>query len=621
MFGLSFLVPVFLLGGLAAAVPIALHLLRRERLPRVRFSDLRFLRGGRVEQTRRRRLRELLLLALRVAAILLLAAAFARPFLDDVPAPDRPATIVLVDTSFSLSGPGQAAAVRALAREAIAAAPADHLVGVAAFDDVARVVAGLAGSRAAARAAVDSLSPRPRSTRYREGLTVASGLIGAREGRVVVVTDLQASGWDAGAGAVSPQIEVEVRRVAPPAGNLAVVGIEPEPSTTAVTLFQAGDSAGDTRVSLAVDGAPVYEGSVRPEPGRSTLSLPVVLPQTGVARVTVVDPLGYSADDRRYRLLDPPAPTLVLVVTSERRPGAEALYLGRALAPGAEARPFAVNTVSAATLAVRPDPFDAASAVVLAGTRGLDRRGRDQLASFVRGGGGLLVVAGPTLDPAAVTDLFGTDPALGLGTTRAHADGVTFAPHDLRHPIMRGLGDLVGTLGQARFSRTLAVETGVGTVLAWFADGSPALVEHAVGVGRVLVFASDLGATWNDLPRRPTFVPFLHETVAYLAVHRTQPREFILGQAPRGAPSEPGAATLADRPGRIVLNVDPRESDPTPVTPERFDASVGRLVQVAAGEAQAAAGESEASQRLWRYALMLMALVLVAEGLLARRPA
>ena len=138
-------------------------------------------------------------------------------------------------------------------------------------------------------------------------------------------------------------------------------------------------------------------------------------------------------------------------------------------------------------------------------------------------------------------------------------------------------------------------------------------MEHVAGAGMVLVFASDLGNVWNDFPRRPTFVPFLHETVGYLAARRAQPRELLIGNAPPGAPDEPGVVTLEDT-RRVVLNVDPRESDPTPLAPELFEASVGRLALAAAGAARDQAGEREAGQGLWRYALMLMALVLVAEG-------
>ena len=631
MFGLSFLFPAFLIGGLAVAVPIVLHMLWRERLPRVSFSDIRFLQGARVEQTRRRRLRELLLLALRVAALLLLAFAFARPFVSNAAAPDRPATVVLVDTSFSVSAPGQRDRVRAQALEAIATAPADHLVGVVAFDDTARVVADLDAGRAAARAAVEAVSPGVHGTRYRVGLAAASVLIGAREGRVVVVTDLQASGWDQGVGAISPQVHVEIREVAPPAGNLAVVGIETEAAATAAVLFQTGASAGDTRVSLTVDEDVVSEIQVTPGPGRTTVRFPVVLPEAGVAMVSVVDPVGYPADNHRYRLLDPPAPTPVLVVTSDPRARDAVFYLERALAPGEEVSRFSVDIVAAAAIAVQPERLDRARAVVLVGALGLDRRGRDQLSSFVRGGGGLLLVAGPTLDPGVVTDLFNdTDgPRLGLGTSRAHDDPVTLTPTDLRHPIIRGLGDLVGNLGRARFTRTRAINDSdgavepddAGDVIVRFDDGSPALVEHRVGAGRVLVFASDLGMVWNDLPRRPTFVPFLHETVGYLTGQAAQPREFLIGDAPPGVPDAPGIVTLAGDVRRVALNVDPRESDPTRLAPELFQASVDRVAQAAVREVRDEAAEREAGQRLWRYALMLMALVLVAEGVLGSRMA
>ena len=622
---MSFLFPAFLIGGLAAIVPIVLHLLRREHVPRIPFSDIRFLLAARVEQARRKRLRELLLLALRVAALLLLAFAFARPFVSDTVAADRPATVVLVDTSFSLSAPGQPERVRAEALAAVAAVPDDQLVGVVAFDDIARVVADLAASRAGARAAVEALFPGMHGTRYRVGLAAASALIGSRAGRIVVVTDLQASGWDQGAGTISPHVDVEVRDVPAPKGNLAVVGIEPAPAATAAVLFRAGASAGETRVSLAVDGNPVSEVRVTPGPGRTTVRFPVVLPAVGVATVSVVDPVGYPADNRRYRLLDAPEPASVLIVTSDARASDSVLYLEWALAPEEEAGLFSVDIVAAAAVGARPESLDRARAVVLVGALGLDRRGRDWLSAFVRGGGGLLLVAGPALDPVVVADLFSvTDgPRLGLGTILTHDEPVTLAPTDLRHPIIRGFGSLVGNLGRARFTRTRVVTDAAasGTVIVRFDDGSPALVEHEVGAGRVLVFASDLGNAWNDFPRRPTFVPFLHETIGYLTTRRARPREFLIGDAPPGTPDEPGVVALGDDAHRVVLNVDPRESDPTPLAPELFEASVGRLELAAEREARDDAAEQESGQRLWRYALMLVALVLVAEGLLGSRVA
>ncbi len=78
---MSFLFPAFLLGALAIAVPIALHLLRRDVAPEVPFTAVRLLQRSPIARSRKRRLRDLLLLAARIVALLLLAAAFARPYI------------------------------------------------------------------------------------------------------------------------------------------------------------------------------------------------------------------------------------------------------------------------------------------------------------------------------------------------------------------------------------------------------------------------------------------------------------------------------------------------------------------------------------------------------------
>lgn len=619
MFGLSFLTPAFLFGALAVAVPIVLHLLRRETLPRVPFSAVRFLRQRVPEQARRQRLRELLLLALRVAALLLLAAAFARPFLADAAGPGRPATVVLVDTSFSVSAPSQVATLRGQALAAIDAAPADHLVGVVAFDDEARVVAPLEATRGEARAAVRGLEARPRATRYGEGLALASALVGTREGQLVLVTDRQASGWRAGAEGVPTRLEIAVREVGPPESNLAVLRVDPERAAVTAVLLGTGAATEATRVSLALDGEVVSTQDVAPGVGRTTVRFPVTPPSSGVATVSVIDPVGYPADDSRHRLLGPPDRPVVVLVGAERRRQESLVFVERALAPADLDGPYRVDRVAAADLGDAGTELGHVGAAVLLGADGLDRAGREQLATFVRGGGGLLVVAGPAVDPAMVADLFDAELGLRLGEARAHAEPLSLASTASRHPITTALGALAGALGQARFDRTVALASDAGAV-ARFSDGSPALVERSVGDGRVLVFASDLGAVWNDLPRRPVFLPWLHETLTYLVSREPAPREFLVGDAPSGVPQQPGVATFVDdgRPERrVVVNVDVAESDPARLSQAAFDAELRRPAStLPAGEPVEPPDEG---RRFWRYLLMGVAVLLVGEALLARR--
>ena len=116
-------------------------------------------------------------------------------------------------------------------------------------------------------------------------------------------------------------------------------------------------------------------------------------------------------------------------------------------------------------------------------------------------------------------------------------------PTDAAIRWFRALGELAGRPRPSRFARTARLDAAAGGVVLSFTDGAPALVEHAAGAGRILVFASDLRNEGNDLPRQPEFVPFVHEMVGYLAARPARPREFVVGAAPPGAPaSRAGAA-------------------------------------------------------------------------------
>src|SRR6185312_4051047 len=77
---MGFLAPAFLAGLAAIAVPVIIHLINRERRVVVEFPSLMFLQRIPYKSVRRQKIRHILLLILRCAAIALLVAAFARPF-------------------------------------------------------------------------------------------------------------------------------------------------------------------------------------------------------------------------------------------------------------------------------------------------------------------------------------------------------------------------------------------------------------------------------------------------------------------------------------------------------------------------------------------------------------
>jgi len=100
----SFLQWTFLLGAVAVVGPIVAHMLAKPRFRRVPFTMLQFLRTGQQESYSRRKLRDLLVLLLRCAILVLMAVLFARPVLHVTAEPPRQRSIhyLALDDSMSM---------------------------------------------------------------------------------------------------------------------------------------------------------------------------------------------------------------------------------------------------------------------------------------------------------------------------------------------------------------------------------------------------------------------------------------------------------------------------------------------------------------------------------------
>src|ERR1700746_1613887 len=101
---MGFFAPWFLAGVVAVGVPIYLHLLRRHRTTTRHVSSLMFFEPRTQSSIKHRRLRYLLLLSLRMALLVLLALAFANPFIRRPAArtPSGRLLLLVIDDSFSM---------------------------------------------------------------------------------------------------------------------------------------------------------------------------------------------------------------------------------------------------------------------------------------------------------------------------------------------------------------------------------------------------------------------------------------------------------------------------------------------------------------------------------------
>ncbi|MBN8653073.1 MAG: BatA and WFA domain-containing protein [Cytophagales bacterium] len=105
---MSFNYPQFLWALTALAIPIIIHLFNFRRTTRIFFSNTRFLKQVKQETTQKRKLKRYLILASRLLFLFFLVLAFAQPFL---PAREQLTSqrnlVIYLDNSYSMSAPVQ----------------------------------------------------------------------------------------------------------------------------------------------------------------------------------------------------------------------------------------------------------------------------------------------------------------------------------------------------------------------------------------------------------------------------------------------------------------------------------------------------------------------------------
>jgi hypothetical protein len=247
-------------------------------------------------------------------------------------------------------------------------------------------------------------------------------------------------------------------------------------------------------------------------------------------------------------------------------------------------------------------------------------------------------------------------PATISGTANRVSDrGGTFGEVSIDHPMFIPFRDARGSLGIARFAQYPRLRPATGAdVIARFDDGLPAILERRDGAGRVVMLAVPLDVRNGDLPRQPTFLPLLRRLVLHTSGHESSPlwrttgeswnpqaivREPVVstpkGEILRPVPDSAGAAValteagvyslydsrVAGEPTSVVaVNPPPGESDLTPVDPRELLLGVRLSDDVAdAAHVRAAPKELEGRQGLWRIVIAIVALILIAETLLATR--
>ena len=669
--------PYLYLGAAAAALPVLLHLFLRNRAETVYFGAMRFLAATSKKLLRRQRLKQILLLLLRVSALLLLGLIFARPLLvgEKLPAilGEEPRALNLViDASASMAAQDHLNQALNAARDLLRKIRSSDQVSIIVAADKIEVLAEKV-EPAQAEAVLARVQQRHAYGNLREALQFADNMLAQsslQRRQIYLFSDLQASSFSPGNLNLSSGAECIPVPIAPAWQNVALTSgerivrngqvsyvcrVRSFAKTDQEVTLQLGFATKPQRVaaSKTLKLAAQEEQTVYFAPTEIS-SAPLLASGAYFEVLAQIDDL--PADNRYYLAPETQRAAHILLLSSN--PESD-FYVRQALElPGASYRITATDANGLESM-----PLSNFDIVFFVGAQGLNRNAAQNLLGYVQAGGGLIIALDekPPLETfnAFLEDLLPGKILVSHNAARARRGGVTMTEVDFAHPIFNIFRDPShGDPSTIQITRYYLLEPKPGALrLAGFEDGNHALLERSVGQGKVLLWASTLNSDGGNFPIRSIFVPMMYQWINYtrraeatrttpfvgqplflepgINVSRTFEVSLPNGESQKvealNAPVYNETASSGFyifRQGReeIVhaVNIDNRESDPIEMMKEDVLARLENArepgaLPTALSSVAPSLHEQERHQKLWRIAMWLLLVLLLAEVWLANR--
>lgn len=627
---MSFLNPLFLIALLTVAVPLLIYLINLHKPKKIRFSTLAFFDVLQTKALRRIKIKQWLLLAVRILAVITLVIAAARPFLppgmgtsmvsqdrvigiliDNAPAMDRmdasgpfiEQALGLAATVVELAGQNDKIILEVTHGEALNLPPLSKL---AAQSRLAEITAVNGGNYTKSR--LYQLSEEFNNTAEAVKLVYV-----ITDGQETQFTKFLEDNPDAGTGLFSEVLLVGRGN----ASNTAVTGIsvdelgimpgEPVSLRAEVTNF-GNTEIRNQFVSLEKDGVLIAQYVLNMAAGESREFVFEVLPDDeGVQATLLLEGDEIVFDNKRYVSVQLPSARSILIIRDEQSSNVSMRsYLLPLLEAAAETdakievEQRLISNIDFSDLA----EYDA---IVLDGLRRVPEYAVPDILNFVQQGGGLLFI------PAADGDMPGYNRFIGNLNMGRFVDvrgsyGSFQAVDRLGtiregHPVINDLFDLESD-DQIRINAPelfyyyrfdVSGNPRIFTILQTQA-GHPVLTEQEVGNGSVMVLSLGTDPGWSNFPVKPIFAPIFYRTVLYLASgDQGGIQEHILG--------EPFTTTIDGNPDQIALVLNDER-----VIPERRQTHSGLQIDYDGIEWQSGFLNIEADDRKYTFAVNLNAM-------------
>jgi uncharacterized membrane protein len=554
-----FLNPAVLFGLLAASIPVVIHLLNLRKLKRIEFSTLTFLKELQKNKIRKVKLKQWLLLALRVMIILLFVTAFARPTLEGLviggtTSAAKTTAVFILDDTFSMSVIDQQGSYFNHAKETIK----DLLIQLNEGDDAALILVSekndketlTTKNRQELSTFLSSLELSYSTGTLHEAVLKAAEVLAISKNfnkEIYVFSDFQEGsfGIEGTLTDLSQLLDEKVKIYSFNYSGKDVfnAGIDAlkvnsqifekdKPVNFSVTVTNySNQTINNAVVSLFINGERSSQQSFTLNEGESRiLSMDAVVKSTGFIDVfTEIEDDELLHDNKRYASFFVPETIPAAIFTANRE---EAKYVELAVKASEERQDIKIDVLNLNQIS----SFDINKykAVIIIGSP--QNNHIDRLKAFLSGGGGLILMPAQNdnlQEFRSVCSAFGLPiPKSLIGAANNPEQSVVFGEVDFNHPIFQ---NIFSDKEKKQFESPDVFQyfqystEGKGRTIISLLDGSGFLNEFNFQQGKIFLFNSAPSLAWSNLPVKSIFVPLINKSIYYLAAKNLNGEEYTTG--------------------------------------------------------------------------------------------
>ena len=551
-----FLNPAVLFGLLAASIPVIIHLFNLRKLKKIEFSTLAFLKELQKNKIRKIKLKQWILLALRVLIILFVVMAFARPALQSIriggtTSAAKTTAIFILDDTFSMSVIDQKGSYFNQAKEIINKVISQLQEG----DEVGLIVVSkpdidekLTSNLAEFTKRTEQIDLSFATGDINSAIVKASQIISESKNfnkEIYVLSDFQKNKI-ANKNLTTDLSEILNESVKlysfdlsdKDVFNLSVDDLKinnqifekDKPVSFSITIVNnSNQDVNSAVVSLFINDERAAQKSFDVDAGLSTnIEIEAVPKSSGfIDIIAEIETDEIEQDNRRFASLF--IPEKISVGVFSENPG-DLNFIEIALhTAGGEKYSIERKNINQIT-SQQLNKFQ----VIILSTNSLPS-GLEQIKNYFKEGGGLILFPNSTPDIVKLNQLYSQ---LGLGINSSFVGKVNnndlmirFDKTDFNHPVFKNIfqNDEKKNYNSPELNAYYKISS-TGNQIITLVDGSSFLSECKVSEGKVFVFNSAPVLSWSDFPLKSIFAPLINKSVAYLSSKDREENVFLAGE-------------------------------------------------------------------------------------------